>query len=82
MSAPVEAKVKASTLMATLAGLAIALLNAVAADNSLLGPVPAWLQAPLVTLIPPALAFLGGYQARHTPRSDQASRQSADVRDF
>ncbi|MFJ2848338.1 holin [Streptomyces rubiginosohelvolus] len=68
-NAPVEAKVKAASTGAFLAGLAIAMLNAVVADNSLLGPLPAWLQAPLLALVPTALAWLGGYQARHTPRS-------------
>ncbi|MFB6696388.1 MULTISPECIES: holin [Streptomyces] len=68
-NAPVEAKVKAASTGAFLAGLAVAMLNAVVADNSLLGPLPAWLQAPLLALVPTALAWLGGYQARHTPRS-------------
>lgn len=68
-NAPVEAKVKAASTGAFLAGLAIAMLNAVVADNSLLGSLPAWLQAPLLALVPTALAWLGGYQARHTPRS-------------
>jgi len=67
-TAPVEAKVKASTTATFLAGLVIAVLNAVVADNSLLGPLPVWLQAPLLTLVPTALTWLAGYQARHTPR--------------
>ncbi|MFF2226297.1 holin [Streptomyces globisporus] len=66
---PVEAKVKAASTGAFLAGLAVAMLNAVVADSSLLGPLPSWLQAPLLALVPTALAWLGGYQARHTPRS-------------
>ncbi|RUP66703.1 hypothetical protein SSPNP10_15690 [Streptomyces sp. NP10] len=69
---PVEAKVKAASTGAFLAGLAVAMLNAVAADNSLLGPVPAWLQAPLLALVPAGLAWLGGYQARHTSRGPVA----------
>ncbi|MFD8667092.1 holin [Streptomyces microflavus] len=67
-NAPVEAKVKAASTVAFLVGLAIAMLNAVAADNSLLGPLPAWLQAPLLALVPTGLTWLAGYQARHTPR--------------
>ncbi|MFJ6810665.1 holin [Streptomyces anulatus] len=67
-NAPVEAKVKAASTATFLVGLAIAMLNAVVADNSLLGPLPAWLQAPLLALVPAGLAWLGGYQARHTPR--------------
>ncbi|MEV6081101.1 holin [Streptomyces sp. NPDC052069] len=68
-NAPVEAKVKAASTGAFLAGLAIAVLNAVAADSSLLGPLPSWVQAPVLALVPAGLAWLAGYQARHTPRS-------------
>jgi len=68
-NAPVEAKVKAASTVTFLVGLAIAMLNAVVADSSLLGPLPVWLQAPLLALVPTALVWLAGYQARHTPRS-------------
>lgn len=68
MAAPVEAKVKASTTVTFLVGLALAVLNGVQDDATLLGPLPAWLQAPILALVPPSLAFLAGYQARHTPR--------------
>jgi hypothetical protein len=69
MTAPVEAKVKAASTAAFLVGLLIAVLNAIVADNSLLGPLPSWLQAPVLALVPAALTWLAGYQARHTPRS-------------
>jgi hypothetical protein len=68
-TAPIEAKVKAASTATFLAGLVIAVLNAVVADNSLLGPLPVWLQAPILALVPTALTWLAGYQARHTPRS-------------
>ncbi|MEU2674229.1 holin [Streptomyces sp. NPDC007164] len=68
MAAPVEAKVKAASAATFLAGLAVAVLNAIVADNSLLGPLPGWVQAPLLALVPAALAWLAGYQARHTVR--------------
>ncbi|WP_385618495.1 holin [Streptomyces sp. P8-A8] len=68
MAAPIEAKVKASTAGAFLAGLAVAVLNAVTADSGLLGPLPSWLQAPLLAFVPAALTWLAGYQARHTIR--------------
>ncbi|WP_327333726.1 holin [Streptomyces anulatus] len=68
-TAPVEAKVKAASIATFLAGLAIAVLNTVAADSSLLGPLPSWVQAPVLALVPAGLAWLAGYQARHTPRS-------------
>ncbi|MEU6015994.1 holin [Streptomyces sp. NPDC047515] len=69
MAAPIETKVKASTAATFGAGVAIAVLNDVQADSSLLGPLPAWLQAPLLALVPAVLTWLAGYQARHTPRS-------------
>lgn len=68
MNAPVETKVKAASTATFLVGLAIAVLNAVVADNSLLGPLPSWVQAPGLALIPAGLTWLAGYQARHTPR--------------
>ncbi|MFB6717624.1 MULTISPECIES: holin [unclassified Streptomyces] len=68
MAAPVEVKVKAASAASFVAGIAIAVLNAVVADSSLLGPLPSWLQAPLLALVPAALTWLAGYQARHTVR--------------
>ncbi|MFI1826748.1 holin [Streptomyces sp. NPDC020412] len=68
MKTPVERKVKAASAASFAAGIAVAVLNAIVADNSLLGPLPAWLQAPLLALIPTVLTWLAGYQARHTPR--------------
>lgn len=68
MAAPIESKVTAATAMTFVVGLAVAVLNAVQADTSLLGPLPSWLQAPLLALVPAALTFLAGYKARHTPR--------------
>ncbi|MFE6684640.1 holin [Streptomyces sp. NPDC057729] len=67
-AAPVEVKVKAASAASFVAGIAIAVLNAVVADSSLLGPLPSWLQAPLLALVPAALTWLAGYQARHTAR--------------
>lgn len=79
MAGPIESKVKAATFMTVAVGLAIALLNAIVADSSLLGPLPSWLQAPLLALVPSALTFLAGYQARHTPRFDADARAAADL---
>lgn len=80
MSAPVEAKVLASTATTFGVGIGIAVLNDVVADSSLLGPLPSWLQAVVLALAPSAAAFLAGYQARHTPRSDPAAQAAADTR--
>ena len=66
--APVETKVKAATSATFVVSLLIAVLNAVVADDSLLQPLPAWLQALLIALAPAGLTFLSGWQAKHTPR--------------
>jgi len=66
--APVEAKVKAATSATFVVSLLIAVLNAVVADDSLLQPLPAWLQALLIALAPAGVTFLSGWQAKHTPR--------------
>jgi hypothetical protein len=66
----IEAKVAAATAASTAAGIGVAVLNDVQADHSMLGGTPAWLQAAILTLAPPAAVFLAGYRARHTPRPD------------
>lgn len=66
--APVEAKVKAATSATFVVSLVIAVLNAVAADDKLLGPLPAWLQPLVIALVPAAITYLAGWQAKHTPR--------------
>lgn len=66
--ATIETKVTAATATTFVVGLAVAILNAAQADTTLLTPLPGWAQAPLIALIPTALTFLAGYQARHTPR--------------
>lgn len=57
----VEVKVIASTAGAWLAGVAIALLNGVVADSSLLGGLPPWLQFIILMAATPTIAFLTGY---------------------
>lgn len=68
-SAPVEAKVKAATSATFVVSLLVAVLNAVVADDSLLQPLPAWLQAIVIPIVPAAITFLSGWQVRHTPRT-------------
>jgi hypothetical protein len=80
VSGRIELKVIASAVVTLGVSVGIAGLNAVVADSSLLGPMPAWCQALVLAACPPALSFLAGYQARHTPRSDAAARAAADVR--
>jgi VIT1/CCC1 family predicted Fe2+/Mn2+ transporter len=67
-NAPVEKKVKAATTATFLVSLVIAVLNSIAADSTLLDPLPAWLQAIVIALVPTGLTFLSGWQAKHTPR--------------
>ena len=64
----VETKVKAATAASFGAGIVIAVLNAVTADASLLGPLPIWLQSVILAAAPAALTFLSGWQAKHTVR--------------
>ncbi|MFE4921281.1 holin [Streptomyces sp. NPDC056661] len=66
--AKIETKVTAASAMTFAVGAAVAVLNAVAADSTLLGPLPAWAQAIVLPLVPTALTFLAGYQAKHSPR--------------
>lgn len=68
VKAPVEAKVKAATTATFLVSLVLAVLNSVAADESLLDPLPGWLQAVLIAVVPAGITFLSGWQARHTSR--------------
>ncbi|GHJ42258.1 holin [Streptomyces sp. TS71-3] len=68
MAAPVEKKVTAATAASLVVGVVVAVLNAVVADASLLGSLPEWLQSVIIALVPPILTFLGGWQAKHTPR--------------
>ena len=70
--APVEAKVKAATTATFLVSLVLAVLNSIAADESLLDPLPGWLQAVVIAVVPAGVTFLSGWQARHTPRGPSA----------
>lgn len=70
-SAPIETKVKVSsvfTYLASVAGLAI--LGAVTDDPSLVSGMPDALEPFVLALIPAATAAITGWAAPHTPRSD------------
>jgi hypothetical protein len=69
-SAPIEAKVKAATSAAFFVGFAVAFLNWAVGDSQLMGSLPPWAQALATLVIPPLVTFLGGWQAKHTPRPD------------
>lgn len=67
-SAPVETKVSAAALVALLASIGVAVLNAVLADSTLLGGLPPVVQMLILAGVPPIVVFLGGYAAPHTRR--------------
>ncbi|MEV0617550.1 hypothetical protein AB0I81_29810 [Nonomuraea sp. NPDC050404] len=72
----VETKVKAMTLTAYLSGVAgLAVLQAVAADPSMIAFLPDWIEAVALPLVPTALAAVAGWKARHTPRPDLPDTQ-------
>ncbi len=56
-------KVLISTVLATLLGIAVAVLNHVQANPALIGSLPPWAQWVLLVSIPPLLVGLAGYQA-------------------
>lgn len=72
-NAPIEAKVKSATSATFVVSLVIAVLNAIVADDSLLQPLPSWLQPFIIALVPTAVTFLSGWNARHTPRTPASS---------
>lgn len=71
----VEKKVTWATLAALVAGIGAAILNGVVADNSMMGSLPAWLQALILLAAPTILVFLSGYEAPHTDRPDLVPAQ-------
>lgn len=56
-----EIKVVAASVVTLVVSVLIAILNAVAADSSMLGGLPAPLQVIVLVVIPPVLTWLGGY---------------------
>ena len=62
---PIEAKVQAGTLAATVGGVAVYLLQTYAFKGN---TVPAGLVSLIYAVIPGLLALAGGYLAPHTPR--------------
>lgn len=75
--AAIEAKVKASTAASFVASLLIMVLNVVVANNQLLHPLPAWLQAFIIAVAPTLVTFLAGFKAPHSPRVGPAPEPPA-----
>lgn len=81
MAGPIENKVKAATAGAYLASTGLlAALTAVQDQPGLVGWMPAWLAPFVLSAVVPGITFVGGYRARHTPRSDADARAAADLK--
>lgn len=72
-TAPVEKKVSAAALVSLLAAVVLAALNYVGGDAAVLADVDPILRGLLLAVIPPLAAFVGGFQAPHTPRPASVS---------
>lgn len=70
-SAPIETKVKVSSIFTYLASVAgLAVLGAVSNDPSLVSGMPDALEPFVLALVPASTAAIAGWAAPHTPRSD------------
>ncbi|MGW8746549.1 holin [Streptomyces sp. NPDC055794] len=70
-SAPIEKKATAGSALAYLASLAgLAILGGVTDDPSLISGMPDTLEPFVLALVPAAGAWIAGWAAPHTPRSD------------
>lgn len=66
---PVEAKVKASSALTYLVGVAVlSVINAVQDTPLLISGLSDWLEPFILSLLPAAGAAIGGWAAPHTPR--------------
>lgn len=73
MAAPVEKKVTAATIAAYLGSTGLlAVLTAIQDNAGLVGGLPDGLEPFVLALVPTAIAFVGGWAARHTPRGPVA----------
>lgn len=70
---PIETKVKAATVFVYLVSTAaLSVLSAVQGDSSLVSGLPDALEPFVLALLPSAAAFVAGWQAKHTPRTDES----------
>jgi hypothetical protein len=68
-NAPVETKVKASTVAAYLASTGLlAVLAALQDDAGLVSGLPDWSEPLVLSPIPALITFVSGWAAKHTPR--------------
>lgn len=66
----IETKVMSTSLMTLIGSVGVAVLNAVAANSSLLSGLPALAQFIIIAAIPPAVTWLTGYVTPSTARPD------------
>jgi hypothetical protein len=66
----IESKVMTTSLMTLIGSVGVAVLNAVAANSSLLSGLPALAQFIIIAAIPPAVTWLTGYVTPSTARPD------------
>jgi len=66
----VELKVWASTVGGLLAGVVLAVLEALADQPAMLEGLPAWARFLIIAATPAIVTFAGGYAAPHTRRPD------------
>ncbi|MET9818357.1 holin [Streptomyces sp. NPDC006355] len=72
---PVETKVKASSALTYLAGVAgLSVVNAVQGEPVLISGLADWLEPFVLAALPAAAAAIGGWIAPHTPRTDRAAQ--------
>lgn len=75
MSAPVETKVTAASVATYLGSTALlAVLTAAQGDARLVEFMPDGLAPFVLGAIPTAIAFVGGWVAKHTPRPPESPR--------
>jgi hypothetical protein len=72
MAGPIETKVTAATAAAYVGSTGLlASLEAVQDHSELVGWMPPALAPFVLALVPAAIAFVSGWAARHTPRTDE-----------
>lgn len=79
---PVEKKVKTATAAATIAGAAVAVLNAVLGDSQLLGALHPAAQGAVLLVGTPLAVGWAAWQARHTPRDDPDAHKGRGGRNW
>ncbi|MGJ5693106.1 holin [Streptomyces albidoflavus] len=73
---PVERKVKASSALTYLVGVAgLSIVNAVQGEPVLISALADWLEPFVLAILPAAGAAIGGWMAPHTPRPELGSGQ-------